>query len=874
MASLGWVASGVGTFLLKPAANSTNASLFGLIARVALRIIPWIFLVGLFSVLSIFTHYLYGVTGGTFAKNQFLSEAENGAVVSIAIWLGVIAVLGFLYAIFVDPNLFSLHNVYGNRLIRCYLAASRPKKPISGAVTGANEPPRTGDVFTGFDHLDDLSLLWLSADISAFKTSNAIGTNWQTDSTVAAYLGPYPLFNTTLNLVAGTDLATQDRKGESFFLSPGYNGSNATGFALFRACNTTDANNLTIGRAMTISGAAVDPNMQTFQSAGLTAMLTLLNLRLGWWIENPRPEHRQNSDKARDWHAGTPTSAWYLVKEAMGDTRADREYVHLSDGGHFDNMGGYELIRRRCRFVVLIDAAEDPNDASENLANLLRLVRTDFGIRIDLDTSPLHKRPDGRSPAHVAVGTIRYDDVDHGAVNGTLVFLRSSLTGDEPADLLNYAITNPPFPHHSTINQFFDEPQFESYRALGFHIGMEVFGPPKSEMNQQWRKLDENLDNKRWWYNRSLFSEIRRHWARLPAGLIDSYHSSVIDWLKIEEILRQDERLARLTTDIYPELGVKAPLHVAKTKRAVVDQKRVAEIRAMAELMQMMESAFLKLELDETFAHPVHRGWMNCLRRYSAAGAFQEYWPILRPLYSFGFVRFCERVLQVAPLEVELVQLNDSEAVKKGDPPKEELKLKKEQLEHITALSKEFDQEWAGILDLKYKDWEPGYLQKCYDDSKLLDGGKYYWILKYKLAKSPTRLPDFPIGFAAVRKWDPKDENDADFEKVTGKYELIFYIRGGYRSSGVGSDCLKLVMDQLKLLFETAKFESLLARFPRTSGSAADSQQRAAWTMFFNDHDFAAYRLPEEIAKWEVRVRYTRDKYTQQESISMKKATR
>src|SRR5262249_22750788 len=158
---------------------------------------------------------------------------------------------------------------------------------------------------------------------------------------------------------------------------------------------------------------------------------------------------------------------WPLVWELLGSTDERGAYVHLSDGGHFENLGVYELIRRRCRYILVVDAAEDTTDTSESLANLIRLCRTDFGVRIDIDTTPLRRGEGGFSRWHCAVGTIHYDDVDPGAVTGTLVYLRSTLTGDEPADLRQYAASHADFPHRTTADQFFDEAEFESYRGLG-----------------------------------------------------------------------------------------------------------------------------------------------------------------------------------------------------------------------------------------------------------------------------------------------------------------------------------------------------------------------------------------------------------------------
>src|SRR5262249_27013174 len=153
-----------------------------------------------------------------------------------------------------------------------------------------------------------------------------------------------------------------------------------------------------------------------------------------------------------------PEFGWLLVDELRGRTDEKGDYVHLSDGGHFENLGVYELIRRRCRTIVVTDAGEDRHAASDNLANLIRLVRTDFGIRIQIDTAPLQEGPDGLTRWHCVTGCIHYRDVEptngegQEAADGVLIYLRASLTGDEPADIRQYADRYPAFPHQSTVD--------------------------------------------------------------------------------------------------------------------------------------------------------------------------------------------------------------------------------------------------------------------------------------------------------------------------------------------------------------------------------------------------------------------------------------
>ena len=242
-----------------------------------------------------------------------------------------------------------------------------------------------------------------------------------------------------------------------------------------------------------------------------------------------------------------------------------------------------------------MDAAEDPSDASENLANLIRLVRIDFGIRIQIDTRPLRKDANGLSSAHVAVGVIRYDDVDMGGVNGTFVFIRSSLIGDEPADLKNYAANNPQFPHHGTLDQSFDEDQFESYRMLGFHIGRAVFAEAAEEAGKTTPPADGGPAR----FNRRLFSALRREWTQVTSDQLEQYTAALDPWESWDAAMRTDPKLLALNLDMYPEVaGGPADESAA----------RVAEMRAVGQLVGVMETAWVRMDLDRTHARPLERG--------------------------------------------------------------------------------------------------------------------------------------------------------------------------------------------------------------------------------------------------------------------------
>ncbi len=822
----------------------------GQVVALLIALAPPLFLIGLLTLLSLAVSALPGLDNPS-PPTDFLERAQAPQWAAGAGWLAACAAAGFLVSILVNVNLFSLHALYANRLTRCYLGASRCKQPPTpGAPANLGGERRRANAFTGFDPDDDMPLACLRIDPRSIRSEE------HRERFPHPYLGPYPLFNTSLNLVAADELALQDRKGESFVLTPDFCGSQITGYATTPDARDT-IGNLSLGRVIALSGAAADPNMSFHQSPSLTALMTALNLRLGRWVENPRsPEdegwfadlgHRDSNviawlrgEDARgdEWGAYSPRFGGLLWDELIGNTNEHGRYVHLTDGGHFENLGVYELVRRRCRFIVVCDAAEDALDASENLANMMRLVRTDFGISIEIDTSPIRKEgPDGLSRWHVAIGAIRYDEVDPNAVAGTLVFIRSSLTGDEPADLRNYAATHPDFPHRSTGDQFFTEEQFESYRALGHHVGRAVFADAVEQMSG--RRLREQT--------RSLFANLRRRWFPPPPNLDERYTAAAIQINQFLEGQRDNEHLRWLSLETYPELAYlsgqgwlvpqwpPAGADLEGPPPAPMPEKRdaIAELHALEQALQTMELAWLGIRLDGYHAHPMNRGWMNLFRRWSTSPAFYRFWPILRGRHSKDFVRFCERALNLSELPVKAVRLDRVRAALKGDRFFRAV---------CQPLNQELFREWAGVLPdfarpLEVRPQE--YLLEVMRRAEHFAAGRGarspIWVLATGQAGSEPGLDpawepgDFPQGIALAY---PKDE-----PKRPKGSELFFWVRGAYRTLGLGRGTLGPILDQLDEEFGPA-WDHVVTRFPGVGSGASDRLQRTLWTAFFHDYDF------------------------------------
>jgi hypothetical protein len=338
-----------------------------------------------------------------------------------------ISLFGVVMGFFINANRFSLHATYRSRLIRAYLAASRATR----------HPSR----FTGFDPDDNFELHRLPPG------------------------RPLHVLNGALNLVRGEQLAWQERKAESFTMSRLHCGSwnKRVGYRP----SEQYGDGITLGTAMAISGAAANPNMGYHSSPVVGFLMALFNVRLGWWLGNP------GTPGAKTWRrAGPRYSVGPLFSEALGRTTDHYKYVNLSDGGHFENLGLYEIVLRRCHFIVVSDGGEDPECAFADLGEAVRKIRIDFGIPIEFGTMTIYPRSaidTLKSPGHnCAVGRIRYSVVDGAdAPDGIIVYIKAACYGDEPRDIYEYFRTNPTFPHESTADQFFSESQFESYRMLG-----------------------------------------------------------------------------------------------------------------------------------------------------------------------------------------------------------------------------------------------------------------------------------------------------------------------------------------------------------------------------------------------------------------------
>ncbi|WP_306591291.1 patatin-like phospholipase family protein [Geothrix sp. 21YS21S-4] len=412
-------------------------------------------------------------------------------------------------------NLSAMGAFYQKRLSRTYLGASNPRRQEKGTS------PR--DEAPGDDFRFETYRLWEKGgplhfiNVTINETlDGATGIQNQDRKGTPLAVGPLGVSVGVSHHAQWTDPARRQLLPESlegagrwpvFFASPG---------------KALEPQPLTLGQWMGISGAAFSTGMGSRTSFGLSFLCGFFNVRTGyWWYSGMDPEARPTkvTSQAGGWYhfsRALPVQA-HLLDEWMARFRGTlQRYWYLSDGGHFENTAVYELARRRIPYLILCDAGADPDYAFDDLANLTLKLRNDFGAELrfldgadlaaawktfragvgleegglcpalgpveslrrgdwevkgqGVDPTLVKAALEGRSRAHAALARIDYPCcTGEGPEHSLLLVLKPTLTGDEPMDVRFYHERQPAFPHEPTLDQFFDEAQWEAYRRLGEH---------------------------------------------------------------------------------------------------------------------------------------------------------------------------------------------------------------------------------------------------------------------------------------------------------------------------------------------------------------------------------------------------------------------
>ena len=516
----------------------------------------------------------------------------------------------------VDINQFSMNLFYRHRLVRCYMGAAR-------AATGQRNPDR----FLGFDFKDDLPMARLRPE-------------W-------GFSGPIGIVNTALNLQGAGDASLEERRASSFTMTPYFCGSQQTGYTSTETFNRS-LGGIQLGSAISTSGAAASPNSGYHTSAPVAFLMTFFNVRLGLWAANPRYANFHLAESPR-W------GFWYLLKELFATADDSNHFLYLSDGGHFENLGIYELIRRRCRFIIAGDAEQDGDFTFESLGGLIRKCRIDLNVEIDIDVSRIARRDaGGRNLGHSAIGRIRYPE----GFDGTLIYFKSSVTGDEDEDVLQYARQNICFPHESTGDQFFSESQFESYHKLGKHIALDCL---EDVVRRHQLQLDHATDHTAL---ESLLTDLKQKLAPPSDAARRTFaqHSDALN--AIWERLRSDRDLQFLDEQVFPGLpsvmmgpGSTAGEALQTIAPLPQDQRRFRKAFYFCQsVIQLMENVYVDLDLDGHHDDIESRGWMNLFRRWAWSSMFRVTYSLTSSTYGPRFQSFCQHNLKLTAGGVDALE--------------------------------------------------------------------------------------------------------------------------------------------------------------------------------------------------------------------------
>jgi hypothetical protein len=617
-AAAAWIASTIGGVLAgkssataQPGEKTSASRGLDLIARYApLVALPGFFMAIAYAVhAALFWAYLVYPPPG-FSGSYFMAAMQReywrvlsysgSLILPIAMFVVAVAIFVVL-SLRVNINEFSMHHFYKNRLVRCYLGAS---------AADSRKPNR----FTGFDPHDDVPLSSLSC---VGKPEGA------------KLHGPFPILSATLTVTQGSELASQERKAKSWFFTPLYSGFTPERTAAdrkakdeqslsldgYRRTDDLLGGQLHIGTAMAISGAALNPGQGFHTSTQVAFLLTLFDVRLGWWIGNPR--NRKTYTRP-----GPLIAAGPLVRELFGLLDERSPYLNLSDGGNFDNLGLYELVRRGCRFIVAVDAEEDQDFEFNALGAAVRKCRDDFQVEIDIN--PHAMRPVGDySGAHCVVGRIAYPDE---AERGYLLYIKASMTGDEPADVELYRRQFPAFPQQSTADQFFTESQFESYRRLGLHSVRTAF-----DFN-----VAPGLDQ--------VFERLADRWELPPGPPAGNASAQAEAYTKLLDAWRQSGDVIDFDADIVEDRPQEFTAHNSRARYFLI-----------LDLIQLMESIFLDCNLSQSQnrEHRAYAGWMRVFRYWLRQESVRKVWETQRGNYARSFTYFVDDCIHEASTRFE-----------------------------------------------------------------------------------------------------------------------------------------------------------------------------------------------------------------------------
>ena len=416
-------------------------------------------------------------------------SAEHITLWPIVVVAGVFAV----FLLFSDVTAWSLHPFYRRRLCTAF-ALKRVRR----------EGPEPGDFGIALER-DYRKLVPLSE--SGVEPGSGALKTWPTLVVCAAAN------------VSDPGATPPGRSVTSFTFSPVAMGGPLVGGVRTEAFEHFIApsrrRDFTLAAAVAMSGAAISPSMGKETRGSIRFLLGLANVRLGVWVPNPRcaerwleptagsrprlrsrldqmHDHKRGrvaaidgavgttDDRFRKWATAPRAGPWYLIKEMLGFNSVNDPYLYVTDGGHYENLGLVELLRRGCTEVFCFDASGGKR--LDALGDAIALARSELNVEIEIPDVALLKENDDRIAERCCVrGKITYPEGPEGEERqeGVLIYARTVVTRQAAYDVEAFRIRDDDFPHHSTLDQLYTDEKFEAYRELGAHAGRAAVAESK-----------------------------------------------------------------------------------------------------------------------------------------------------------------------------------------------------------------------------------------------------------------------------------------------------------------------------------------------------------------------------------------------------------
>jgi hypothetical protein len=412
--------------------------------------------------------YLYAVLAiyGLLFLAYGVAEAMGAPFGANWIWFAVLVIVTLLLALVTNLNLVSQHRMYRDRLME---ALCPDRKSVEKGIW---RPAKIADA---------MQLSVLAGGVNSGRK--------QKDEPPTRVVGPYHLINTALIIPDSRKPKYSGRGADSFVLSPRFCGSDATHW--LKTEQYMD-DRMVLPTAMAISGAALNAHSGpdgkgALRTPLISFLVTLFGAQLGYWAPNPgKPDQMQQT--ANYLRPGLSGLLGFQMDEHGG-------FLQLSDGGHFENLGLYELVRRKMDLILVSDGGQDGDFTFADLGNAIERVRVDFGVNIRFDDEcytlegvlpkPREAKSEtwrikfGLAKRGFALASIWYPDRQS---CGVLIYVKATMIDGLPSDLYAYKAQNPEYPDQTTLDQFFDEDQFEAYRELGYNLVKQMFAEFAEEM--------------------------------------------------------------------------------------------------------------------------------------------------------------------------------------------------------------------------------------------------------------------------------------------------------------------------------------------------------------------------------------------------------